>query len=125
MVNFPSYQGPPDASFNFSEMSLEMALLSIQVLHGICFGILFLGALEYLYKIVPREMQATGHMVFMGVTFMITGIIGSSVGGFIFDAFGGPALYFTLAASAFIGMIGFIFFYFSEKKKQQPHLAKG
>lgn len=48
----------------------------------------FLGALEYLYKVIPEELQATGHMVFVGISFGITGIIGSSVGGIIFENFG-------------------------------------
>ncbi|MBS4178243.1 MFS transporter [Lederbergia citrea] len=100
-------------------------LLSIQVLHGICFTVLFMGAIEYLYKAVPQEMQATGHMVFMGVTFGITGIIGSSVGGMIFDVFSGSALYLTMAVSAFIGMIGFIFFYYKEKSKAAPRPVEG
>ncbi|CAM4125542.1 MFS transporter [Lederbergia lenta] len=93
-------------------------LLSIQVLHGVCFAILFLGAIEYLYKVVPSEMQATGHMVFMGIAFGITGIIGSSLGGMIFDRFSGTALYLSMAASALTGMIGFIIFYYKERNKE-------
>lgn len=102
-----------------------MMLLTIQVLHGISFAVLFLAAIEYLYNAVPEGVQATGHMVFMGITFMITGIIGSSVGGFIFDHYGGPTLYFTLSVSSFIGMIGFIYFYYREKGKNQATFAKG
>ncbi|MFV2048979.1 MFS transporter [Metabacillus sp. YM-086] len=93
-------------------------LLSIQVLHGICFAIVFLGALEYLYKVVPEELQATGHMVFVGISFGITGIIGSSVGGIIFENFGGSTLYFLLAGSSFLGLIGFLFFYKRERKTE-------
>ncbi|MBM7603771.1 MFS family permease [Metabacillus crassostreae] len=91
-------------------------LLMIQVLHGICFAIVFLGALEYLYKAIPEELQATGHMVFVGITFGITGIVGSSIGGVVFENYGGKLLYLLLAISSFIGFIGFILFYLKEKK---------
>ncbi|KRG11728.1 hypothetical protein ACA29_15165 [Lederbergia galactosidilytica] len=41
-------------------ISDPLFLLAIQVLHGVCYAILFMGAIEYLYKLVPEEMQATG-----------------------------------------------------------------
>ncbi|MBO1515235.1 MFS transporter [Metabacillus bambusae] len=91
-------------------------LLSIQILHGICFAIAFLGALEYLYKAIPEELQATGHMVFVGISFGITGIIGSSIGGIVFENYGGTTLYLLLAGSAFTGMLGFILFYMKDRK---------
>jgi PPP family 3-phenylpropionic acid transporter len=100
-----------------------IVLLSIQVLHGICFAVLFLGAIEYLYRMVPPEMQATGHMVFMGITFGVTSIIGSSIGGVIFDVYSGTVLYLSMAGCALIGTIGFIFFYMKEKAKARTELA--
>ncbi|MBS4200430.1 MFS transporter [Bacillus sp. FJAT-49732] len=100
-------------------------LLSIQVLHGICFAIMYMGAIEYLYKALPVEMQATGHMVFMGIAFSITNIIGSSVGGFIFDTFSGSTLYFILAVCSFIGTIGFILFSMKEKTQKNIEMVEG
>lgn len=97
-------------------------LLMIQVLHGICFAIVFLGALEYLYNVIPEELQATGHMVFVGIAFGITGIIGSSIGGIIFENHGGKLLYLLLAISSFIGFVGFILFYLKEKKTESKKL---
>ncbi|WP_273123756.1 MFS transporter [Bacillus weihaiensis] len=93
-------------------------LLMIQVLHGVCFAVIFLGALEYLYQIVPEELQASGHMVFVGICFGVTGILGSSIGGIIFEKYGGTLLYSLLAVSSFIGFIGFILFYLKEKKSE-------
>ena len=98
-------------------LSRPLVLLSTQVLHGICFAVLFLGAIEYLYKVVPPEMQATGHMVFMGITFGVTGIIGSSLGGMIFDVYSGKALYLTMAASAFVGH-GWIYFFLYKRERK-------
>lgn len=93
-------------------------LLIIQVLHGICFAVVFLGALEYLYKVIPEELQATGHMVFVGISFGITGIVGSSLGGIVFENFGGSTLYLLLAGSSLLGLIGFLIFYKKEKELQ-------
>ncbi|MCR2823014.1 MFS transporter [Lederbergia panacisoli] len=100
-------------------------LLSIQLLHGICFAIMYMGAIEYLYRALPVEMQATGHMVFMGIAFSITNIIGSSIGGIIFDAFSGSTLYFLMAGSSFIGTVGFILFSIKEKSSRKVEMVRG
>ncbi|MCJ8007559.1 MFS transporter [Lederbergia wuyishanensis] len=100
-------------------------LLSIQVMHGLCFAILYMGAIEYLYKALPVEMQATGHMVYMGIVFSITNIIGSSVGGIIFDTFSGSTLYFTMAVCSFIGTVGFILFSMKEKPLRKIAAVEG
>jgi predicted MFS family arabinose efflux permease len=97
-------------------------LLCIQVLHGICFTIAFLGALEYLYKVIPQELQATGHMVFVGISFGLTGIIGSSIGGVIFENYGGTTLYLILAVTAFMSMLGLILFYMKERRGEVKQL---
>ena len=78
---------------------------------------------RYLYRMVPPEMQATGHMVFMGITFGVTSIIGSSIGGVIFDVYSGTVLYLSMAGCALIGTIGFIFFYMKEKAKARTAIA--
>ena len=96
-------------------ISNPLHLVMVQVLHGVCYAIFFMGAIEYLYKRLPIEMQATGHMVFMLIVFGITGIIGSLAGGFIFDAYGGATLYFIMAAFTFIGIAGLV--YFNVKKE--------
>ncbi|WP_062108898.1 MFS transporter [Bacillus niameyensis] len=85
-------------------------LLAVQVFHGFCYAIFFMGAIEYLYKLLPKELQATGHMVFVLIVFGITGIIGSYAGGYIFDAFGGPTLYFIMTILTLIGIIGLLLF---------------
>lgn len=97
-------------------------LLCIQVLHGICFTIAFLGALEYLYKVIPQELQATGHMVFVGISFGLTGIIGSSIGGVIFENYGGTTLYLILAVTALMSMLGLILFYMKERRGELKQL---
>lgn len=86
-------------------------LLMIQVLHGVCFAIILVASLEYLYRIVPPEMQATGHMMYVAISFGVTGIIGSSLGGMVFEAFGGSTLYLLLSGIALIGGIGLIISY--------------
>ncbi|MBS4204829.1 MFS transporter [Lederbergia citrea] len=91
-------------------ISNPFQLIMIQALHGVCYAIFFMGAIEYLYKRLPIEMQATGHMVFMLIVYGVTGIIGSFAGGFIFDAFGGATLYFIMAALTFIGTAGLVYF---------------
>lgn len=91
-------------------VSDPIMLLAVQILHGVCYGVFFMGAIEYLYRLLPKSMQATGHMAFMLVVFGTTGIIGSSVGGAIFENLGGTMLYWIMALLTSIGIIGLLVF---------------
>jgi len=103
-------------------ISNPFLLLIVQSLHGVCYVILFMGAIEYLYKRLPVEMQATGHMAFMIIVFGVTGIIGNFAGGFVFDTYGGSTLYFLMAASTFIGIAGLV--YFNVKKVRSAGIGE-
>ncbi len=83
-------------------------VLYIQPLHGICFGLFYTAAFQYITKIVPEELQGTGHLLFVSVSFGVSGIVGSSIGGMIMEATSGSALFAALAGSALLGSIGII-----------------
>ncbi|MFC3039429.1 MFS transporter [Virgibacillus xinjiangensis] len=91
--------------FLYSWVEDPVYVLGLQVLHGLTFGIFYLSAFEYVTRLIPRLLQATGHLVFFATFFGLSGIIGSLGGGAIMEAFGGATLYFTMGALALAGTI--------------------
>lgn len=77
-------------------------LAMIQLLQMLTFPIYYTAAIQYLYQIVPREWRATGQTVLALLFFGISGIISSSVGGFLYHSYGGHIFYYTIAGISFI-----------------------
>lgn len=104
-------------AIRFTLMSLvssPVAVIALQGLHSISFGIYFVTALRYMQDLVPDEYRATGQAVFNMVWSGLAGLTGGVVGGRIFDLWGGPMLYRFAAISAAVAMIGFLLTYWFE-----------
>lgn len=80
-------------------------LAYLQVLQLLTFPVFYTAAIQYLYQIVPVEWRATGQTVLALLFFGVSGIIASYVGGALYEVFGGKALFLTISAMSFIGMI--------------------
>ncbi|MBB5174477.1 MFS transporter [Texcoconibacillus texcoconensis] len=100
-------------------------VLFIQVLHGICFGIFYLSAFQFINRIIPEELQATGHLLFISVFFGLSGVVGSSLGGVIIDYAGASYLYQVLSYSAFIGLVGSLLYrlYYNRNTEKEKAVA--
>lgn len=94
-------------------------LIFIQLFHGVCYGVFFMGCIEYLFRLLLKELQATGHMVFVLVVFGLTGILGQMVGGYLFDELGGSTLYQLMAGWTVLGLIGVGLFHMQGKAKEK------
>jgi PPP family 3-phenylpropionic acid transporter len=84
-------------------------LVFLQVLHSLSFPVLFVSAITYLTRIVPDELRATGQTMFAAIFGGIAGIIGSSVGGWLYDTYSPQAVYFSGSLLAFIGASAALF----------------
>lgn len=80
-------------------------LVALQVFQGLTFVIFYVGALQYLYRIVPEQWKSTGQTAMTVTFFGLSGIVGSTAGGWVFDEFGGAALYRGMAAMALLGLL--------------------
>jgi MFS transporter, PPP family, 3-phenylpropionic acid transporter len=78
-------------------------LVGLQVFQGFTFVIFYVGALQYLYRIVPEQWKSTGQTVLTATFFGVSGIIGSTLGGWLLDQFAGAALYRGMAVIALLG----------------------
>ncbi|MDR5002264.1 MFS transporter [Brevibacillus parabrevis] len=68
----------------------------LQLTQGVTFVIFYTATIQYLYKIIPEEWRATGQTVLAVLFFGISGIIGSLLGGWLFQQSGGAALYWAM-----------------------------
>lgn len=84
-------------------------LLTVQVLNMLTFPIVLVASVQFVYKIVPRELTATGQTLFIAVFFGLGGIIGSFSGGWIMENFQSNILYFTAALLSLSGFVMLIF----------------
>jgi MFS transporter, PPP family, 3-phenylpropionic acid transporter len=82
------------------------AVILLQLLQGVTFVIFYTSSLQYLNRTVPAQWQATGTTLLAILFFGVSSVIGSWLGGWIFDAFGGPALYYVMAV---LSLAGFLF----------------
>ncbi len=74
------------------------AVIAIQLLHGLTYGVFMLAAYGYLTALVPPQMRATGQALFASVTWGMGGAIGYLAAGRLYDLFSGGALFRVAAA---------------------------
>ena len=80
-----------------------LAVTILQVLQMLTFPIFYTAAIQYLYRIVPKEWRATGQTILALLFFGLSGIAASYIGGFVYEEFGGRIFYSILSAMSFIG----------------------
>ncbi|MFC4766189.1 MFS transporter [Effusibacillus consociatus] len=91
-------------------------IILLQVFHGLSFGIFYTASFKFISKLAPKELQATGHLLFISVFFGLSGIIGSAVGGAVLERLGGSALYKDLAFFSMAGILGVLVYQFVDRK---------
>ncbi|MDC3412707.1 MFS transporter [Aquibacillus sp. 3ASR75-11] len=89
--------------FIYAAIDVPILIFAFQFMHGLTFGVFYVTAFDYITRLIPTTLQATGHLMFVTVFFGISGIIGSLLGGALIDSFGGGTLYFVLGMIALIG----------------------
>lgn len=87
----------------------------LQLSQGVTFVIFYTATIQYLYRIIPEEWKATGQTVLAVLFFGISGIIGSIIGGWVFQKFGGDVLY---AAMGFFSLAAFGYSLYLGKSKE-------
>ncbi|MED1952726.1 MFS transporter [Brevibacillus centrosporus] len=74
----------------------------LQLTQGITFVIFYTATIQYLYRIIPEEWKATGQTILAVLFFGISGIIGSIAGGWVFQQWGGAALYMVMGVLSLV-----------------------
>ncbi|MBN2982411.1 MFS transporter [Cohnella algarum] len=72
-------------------LPVPSVMVGVQVLQGLSFGLFYVAAVEYVARLVPAGMQATGQSAFSMVFVGMAGMAGNLLNGFLLEA-GGPSL---------------------------------
>ncbi|KUO77230.1 MAG: hypothetical protein APF77_12580 [Clostridia bacterium BRH_c25] len=87
-------------SFRFFLCSMEqsyLTVIAIQLLQGATFPLYLMGAIQYLYKIVPEHIKASGITILFSLGFGLGSFIGNLGGGILLESRGIFFLYKTLS----------------------------
>ncbi|WLR58635.1 MFS transporter [Guptibacillus hwajinpoensis] len=95
------------------------AAILLQVFHGVTFGVFYVAAFQYVTKLVPEHLQATGHLLFISVFFGLSGILGSLLGGMIFEEASGATLYSVMGYVTLIGCFALLIYRAVDKRKSK------
>ncbi|MCD6289831.1 MAG: MFS transporter [Anaerolineae bacterium] len=76
----------------------------ISLLHGVTFGALWVAGVGYADALAPDELKATAQGMFSATFFSVSGVIGTLVGGILFDWIGPAAMFQVYAVLAIIAL---------------------
>ncbi|SDB82482.1 MFS transporter, PPP family, 3-phenylpropionic acid transporter [Pelagirhabdus alkalitolerans] len=97
--------------FLYGYFTEPLGIVAFQFMHGLSFGVFYLAAFQYVSRLIPEKLQATGHLLFTTVFFGISGIVASLGGGYVLDTFGGTTLYYILGIMATTGSVLIILYH--------------
>lgn len=102
------------ASLMFAARFLFMALadepgavVAIQAMHSVSFGIYYVTAVRYITRIIPDHLRATGMAVFTVVWSSASGLLSGTFGGLIYEDAGRTVLYVVAMSFSLLAFIGF------------------
>src|SRR5699024_8627578 len=59
--------------FIYGSIDNPYTVISFQILHGATFGVFYVTAFDFITKLIPKNLQATGHLIFYSVLFGVSG----------------------------------------------------
>jgi PPP family 3-phenylpropionic acid transporter len=92
-------------------------LMYLQASHSITFAVFWIVAIQYVVRLVPKELRSTGQSFFSAVFIGLAGISGGLVGGALNEQFGGASMYYFGAVMALIGGILFLLTHAYNRKR--------
>jgi PPP family 3-phenylpropionic acid transporter len=94
--------------FLLAEFPVPAVFLVSQLLHSLTFGLFHVTAVNYINELCGKQFKSTGQNLYATAK-GISGIIGSFIGGFIYQDLGGSTLYLYMSLIAFsAGLIYFM-----------------
>ncbi|MNE17971.1 putative 3-phenylpropionic acid transporter [compost metagenome] len=108
------------------------AIIAIQAMHSISFGIFYVTAVRYITRIIPDHLRATGLAIFTVVWSSVSGLLSGTFGGLIYEDAGRSVFYLVAMGFSVLAFIGFLFKHLMDiggpsnryfKKKALPEAA--
>ena len=90
--------------FLFSLARGPIAILSIQLLHGIAFATFYLSSMAILDEMTPSALKATSQGMYSALTFGLGSFLGGAISGLLFDQLGMVALFRVSSLMALLAL---------------------
>ena len=90
--------------FLYSLARGPIAILSIQLLHGIAFATFYLSSMAILDEMTPSALKATSQGMYSALTFGLGSFLGGAISGFLFDQLGMVALFRVSSLMALLAL---------------------
>lgn len=84
------------------------AVIAIQAMHSVSFGVYYVTAVRYTTRIIPEHLRATGLAIFTVVWSSAAGLLSGTFGGIIFQESGRSTFYRVAMLFAIIAFAGFL-----------------
>lgn len=95
--------------FLFMALAQEpAAVVAIQAMHSVSFGIFFVTAVRYITRIIPDHLRATGQAIFTVVWSSAAGLLSGTFGGIIFENAGRSVFYIVATGFSVVAFAGFL-----------------
>ncbi|MNI84951.1 Major Facilitator Superfamily protein [compost metagenome] len=83
------------------------AVVAIQFMHSVTFGIFYVTAVRYITNLVPDEYRATGMALFTIVWSSLAGLLSGTLGGLLIQHAGRQTFYLTAMTFSLAALLGF------------------
>jgi MFS transporter, PPP family, 3-phenylpropionic acid transporter len=93
-----------------------LSVIGIQLLQGVSYPLYLLGAMQYLYKIIPEHIKASGITILSSLGFGLGSFIGNLGGGMLLESHGVYFLYKVLSIFCIFSFLVGIYLKSFEKK---------
>ncbi|WP_062105270.1 MFS transporter [Bacillus niameyensis] len=108
--------------FLYSILTDPLMIIMSQAMHSVTFAIFMVATLQYIAQIIPEEMLATGQTAYYATFSGLASIIGSSLGGYFMQYYGGNFIYKMGAVSALVGTSIFFILFLQDMKRQKQNM---
>lgn len=84
------------------------AIIAIQAMHSVSFGVFYVTAVRYITRIIPDHLRATGLALFTVVWSSASGLLSGTFGGLIFQDAGRGVFYMVATGFSLLAFLGFL-----------------
>ncbi len=101
--------------FLYARSTVIIQILLLQLLHGFTFGFFYIAAVTYINNLLPVEFATSGQTLLWASAFGLSSVIGSILGGTIYDQFDYNWIFLTATILAISSVV--VFFLFTQNNK--------
>ncbi len=108
-----------------SRAETAAALVALQLLHGLTFGVFWAAAMDAMKELVPPHLRATGQALFTAIVFGAGNASGYGLSGWAYDAYRSAAPLFAWAAALEVAALVFTVAFLGGQAREAPAEGAG